>query len=157
MALVGRRIRHRDDGVLLGVDRLAGDEGNGVRVNAEAVALQALLRAAYFYGVSFDEIQGDSRTGALPAARSAAAYELRKRGMSYPEIAKYFGWRTHTSAICAVRKFALRLSSKSKAEVCYAREVVISNMLADEQAAHVRTRAELAALKTVLRGLGGEQ
>lgn len=61
------------------------------------------------HGLCYEDIVGPSRVGRIVKARFEAASRLRhmpwrKSHPSYPQIARWLGYRDHTSAINAVRR-----------------------------------------------------
>ncbi len=64
-------------------------------------------------GISVEELLGRSRTRPLVIARHVAMYILRQQtDLSYPEIAKVFGGRDHTTVMHAVRKIAALMKER---------------------------------------------
>lgn len=67
------------------------------------ISRDLIREAADLYGVAPVDIVGGKRTHAVSKARHAAAWLLRRTGMSYPEIGRSIGC-DHTSALYACRK-----------------------------------------------------
>ena len=84
-----------------------GPNGNAQRGGTvvDSVVEAAIDAASTVYGVPADKITSDSRSRPLVDARQAAMYVTRQASaLSYPEIARAFGGRDHTTVIHAVRK-----------------------------------------------------
>ena len=78
-------------------------------------SLQQIV-AAYF-GLAAADLQSARRTGLLTLARSLAVYLARQHcGMSFPEIGRAFGRRSHASAISACKKIKRFLEEKKVLE-----------------------------------------
>ena len=64
-------------------------------------------------GVSVEDLLGRSRTRPLVSARHLAMYILRQQtDLSYPDIARVFGGRDHTTVMHAVRKIAALMKER---------------------------------------------
>ena len=68
-----------------------------------AAAQNVLISVAFAYGTSVEKIRSDSRRANVTAARQAAAWLLRQRGMSLTDIGRALN-RDHTTVLYAVRK-----------------------------------------------------
>lgn len=61
-------------------------------------AREIVAQVAEMFGRTYDEMVGATKTAYMVDARATAAAVLRRRGMSYPEIARHLQ-RDHTSVI----------------------------------------------------------
>ena len=75
------------------------------------VIVRILAACAEAYGVTIVEMLGTVRTKMISQARGAAAYLLRKRQFSYPEIGVHLGGKDHTSVRTAVLKLEAAIAS----------------------------------------------
>ena len=70
-----------------------------------------------YFGLSPVDLQSPRRNGLVSLARSVAMYLARQHtGMSYPEIGRAFGRRSHASVISACRKLESLLEDKKDLE-----------------------------------------
>jgi len=79
-----------------------------------APSIKAILTAVVaHFKLSEIDIRGTRRDTAVSRARAVAMYLLRQRlHMSYPQIARIFGNRHHTTAIAAVERIGLAVSGE---------------------------------------------
>jgi chromosomal replication initiation ATPase DnaA len=70
------------------------------------VASKTLAEVCHHYDVHPDDVTGDERTPTIAFARFHWFFELRDRGLSYPEIARLVQ-RDHTTVMSGVRKFTI--------------------------------------------------
>jgi chromosomal replication initiator protein len=69
-----------------------------------------LQKTAEMFGFSIEDICGKSRRRPLVTARQVGMYVFRElTEMSYPQIAREFGGRDHTTVIHAVEKIRLQM------------------------------------------------
>lgn len=89
-----------------------------------AILLPAYVRnilneAANHAGVTIRALVSSTRTARICRARHAAMLALRRRGLSYPKIARILGRRDHTTVIHGVRRaIHLRSAEPDFAELC---------------------------------------
>lgn len=60
------------------------------------------------YHVTIDELCGRNRSATVARARAALCWELRRKGLSYPEIGRLVG-RDHRSVMSAVEVHEARI------------------------------------------------
>lgn len=86
-------------------------KGTGTMIPLEAYAtLQSIIKAAAAVGgTTVEELRGKRKAMRLSLIRHAAIYvAYRNIGrLSYPQIARHFGHRDHTSAMHAVRRIQI--------------------------------------------------
>jgi chromosomal replication initiator protein len=64
-----------------------------------------MAQTAQYFGISMDDLQGQSRSRVLVTARQIAMYLCRElTDMSLPKIGQAFGGRDHTTVMHAERK-----------------------------------------------------
>ncbi|MGI8768784.1 MAG: chromosomal replication initiator protein DnaA [Propionibacteriaceae bacterium] len=80
---------------------------------AQITAGQIMAQTAAYFGVSIDDLSGQSRTHMLATARQIAMYLCRElTDMSLPKIGLQFGGRDHTTVMHADRKIRQLLSER---------------------------------------------
>ena len=73
------------------------------------MSAKCLVQAvAEYFGFTLKDFRGNRRHNTLALARHVAMYLLRRRGLSYPEIAKFFDY-DHTSIMNGVRRMRDRI------------------------------------------------
>ena len=84
------------------------------RREPQPVTADVILRAtAELFGLSVDDITGPRRQRPLVKARQVSMYVFRElTELSYPDIARVFGGRDHTTAIHAVQKITEQMSEQ---------------------------------------------
>jgi len=84
-------------------------EGGETRISSAAIMAQT----ATYFGVTVDELCGQSRTHVLVTARQIAMYLCRElTDLSLPKIGQLFGGRDHTTVMHAERKIRLLMSER---------------------------------------------
>ncbi len=89
-----------------------------LRMAAGPVGVDTLQQvAADYFGLSAADLQSGRRNNVLSLARSLAMYLARKHTrMSYPELGRAFGRRSHASVISACKKLEKLLEEKEVLE-----------------------------------------
>ena len=89
-----------------------------LRTAAGPVGMDTLQQVvADYFGLSPADLQSGRRNNVLTLARSLAMYLARKHTrMSYPEIGRAFGRRSHASVISAYKKLERSLEEKKVLE-----------------------------------------
>jgi chromosomal replication initiator protein len=74
-----------------------------------------MQQIADFFGMSIDQLAGQSRQRPLVTARQIGMYVFREvTDLSYPAIARYFGGRDHTTVMHAVEKIQRLMSERQQ-------------------------------------------
>lgn len=78
-------------------------------------ATEIIIDTALSRGVNIRHmIASTKKTQAIAMAREEACARIREElGLSYPQIAKQIGFRDHTSALLAVRRFIEKQTGRS--------------------------------------------
>ena len=80
---------------------------------AQITAAQIMAQTAAYFGISIDDLTGQSRTHMLATARQIAMYLCRElTDLSLPKIGQQFGGKDHTTVMHADRKIRTLLSER---------------------------------------------
>lgn len=81
----------------------------------EIITSESIIKCvASYYGLKTMEIKSDRRHKSLSNPRAVAMYLARHHTKdSYPDLARAFGGKHHTTVISAVQKIAQRLTEDS--------------------------------------------
>ena len=85
--------------------------GNSITRPREVITVESIIKqVANYYGLKTSEIKSDRRHKSLANPRAVAMYLARNHTKdSYPDLARAFGGKHHTTVISAVQKIAERL------------------------------------------------
>ncbi|GAB3819889.1 chromosomal replication initiator protein DnaA [Micromonospora zhanjiangensis] len=84
-------------------------DGSGPEINAE----QIMVSTADYFGVSLEDLRGQSRSRVLVNARQVAMYLCRElTELSLPRIGQAFGGRDHTTVMHADRKIRQQMAER---------------------------------------------
>jgi chromosomal replication initiator protein len=85
--------------------------GNSITRPREVITVESIIKAvASYYGLKTSEIKSDRRHKSLANPRAVAMYLSRNHTKdSYPDLARAFGGKHHTTVISAVQKIAERM------------------------------------------------
>ncbi|MCX5747745.1 MAG: chromosomal replication initiator protein DnaA [Proteobacteria bacterium] len=81
----------------------------------EIITVESIIKTvATYYGIKPNEIKSDKRTKSLAHPRAVAMYLSRQHTKdSYPDLARAFGGKHHTTVISAVQKIAEQIKEDS--------------------------------------------
>ncbi|MGY4719047.1 chromosomal replication initiator protein DnaA [Naumannella cuiyingiana] len=80
---------------------------------AEITASTIIAQTAGYFGISIDDLTGQSRTHALVSARQIAMYLCRElTELSLPKIGQQFGGRDHTTVMHSERKIRTQMAER---------------------------------------------
>lgn len=82
----------------------------------EIITVEAIIKTvASYYGIKANEIKGEKRTKSLAHPRAVAMYLSRQHTKdSYPDLARAFGGKHHTTVISAVQKIIEQMKDDSQ-------------------------------------------
>jgi chromosomal replication initiator protein len=79
--------------------------------------MSAVRKVAAFYGVTVEDLIGDSRAPSLCAIRFEAFWEVYATGRySTPAIGSFFGGRDHTTVLNGLRRHEARMAEIARQE-----------------------------------------
>jgi chromosomal replication initiator protein len=75
--------------------------------------IEIMNSVAAYYGITVDELSGNSRVAQIAIARQVAMYICREQtNLSLPKIGQLFGNRDHTTVMYAAKKIAQMMSER---------------------------------------------
>jgi chromosomal replication initiator protein len=75
--------------------------------------IEIMNAVAAYYGITVDELSGNSRVSQIAIARQVAMYICREQtNLSLPKIGQLFGNRDHTTVMYAAKKIAQMMSER---------------------------------------------
>jgi chromosomal replication initiator protein len=75
--------------------------------------IEIMNAVAAYYGITVDELSGNSRVSQIAIARQVAMYICREQtSLSLPKIGQLFGNRDHTTVMYAAKKIAQMMSER---------------------------------------------
>ena len=89
--------------------------GNALTRPREVITVETIIKAvASYYGLKTTDIKSDRRHKSLAHPRAVAMYLARHHTKdSYPDLARAFGGKHHTTVISAVQKIEQRVKEDS--------------------------------------------
>lgn len=102
-------------GTVLGIDHTsaiyAAERDTKVRTRSAVAFLQSALEELKIDDEMFGRVLSTTRHKDVVAVRESLCVRLRNFGLSYPEIARLIGRRTHSTVITAVRRVLARVEN----------------------------------------------